>query len=603
MTAPVVRGTCTPVDFVGANSVTIPDTVGAQDGDILVFFIQSPDGTTDVTSWPDVDWINGPRVTGSGKTGEMGYKLEASGEGASWTFGWSGSHTGIATVLVIDGSTADHQLNGTPAILRTSLGTSHSTPSLITTVDECLVIGMFGGESEALAPTTWSSTDTELCDEEEPTTFTSLAVYAFMQESAGSISLSATSSTSMRANCGIIAFSPVSVPPPPAPPLVIDLDTIPQPVATQYDIFLLNESRQPVAQIEQFRRLEIIKRFNDIGTWLITFDQTSLDLDLFDWKGGIRVLRNGENYFEGLFKVSEDNDIDLAEGALTIGGADYLWYLEKRLVVSVPSGPPYSASAYDVRSGAAGSVIKEYVRNHVSTLAKAARVVPGILVDTDQANEGSSVTGRGRFEPVIEIVRELALKGGDIGFRFDGNMFKTFIPQDLTAAVKFSREFGNLQHYKRRIEKPAANYIIAGGGGEGTARTFVEGGNQASINAFGRVEWFYDYRNAASGAELSSAINGKLEEMAEKVAIEAQVLDTQGVQFLRDYNIGDRVTVVLPRLVYQNVIREVKIVLDDSGEHITPVIGTPGARTLNALNTLFETNRSLTTRLGQIERV
>lgn len=369
-----------------------------------------------------------------------------------------------------------------------------------------------------------------------------------------------------------------------------------------YKVYILNSSRQPVAEIDIYSRLEMVRRFNDVSHLFIDLKYDDIDVSLLDWRGGWRILRNGAVWMEGIWLLMQDDSAKAENADLTLVGLDYMEFMNERLVVSDPAGPPYSTFTHDVRTGAAGDVIKNYVRFHMGASAKAERRVSGLTVAAN-LGEGGTVTGRGRFPTVLELCRELALRGGDIGFRFSGTEFVTYVPQDKTSSVIFSRDLGNLTNYRRRVERPRGNYITAGGSGEGTLRAFSELGDAVSITEFGRIEWFYDYRNAGAEAELYAAIVGKLEEMVEKVTIEIDVIDTEGIQYGRDYDLGDRVLVVLPGLSYDNIVREVKIIIDASGESVHPVIGTPGARALRLLNSQFTNQRNLAERLGQVERV
>ena len=211
MAAPTVRGTCTPVVFIGvSSSLIIVDTVGAVDGDILVLFWESAEAATAITAYPDGSWVqpSGFPVTGNGASCSMAYKLSAASEGATWTFTLDAStRNGIATVVIVDGSTTDNQLNGTPAGAQDTNGTSHTTPSLTTTVNDCLVLTQFGADSTGSR--TWSGGgDAELMDAEESGTWTDQAIYRTTQASSGSVTKTATSSANCIASMGIIAFSP-----------------------------------------------------------------------------------------------------------------------------------------------------------------------------------------------------------------------------------------------------------------------------------------------------------------------------------------------------------------------------------------------------------
>lgn len=372
----------------------------------------------------------------------------------------------------------------------------------------------------------------------------------------------------------------------------------------QYDIFLLDKNKMPLAQVERYSRAEFIKRFNDLGSWLIELDSEVFDLGLIEWQGGIRVLRDGVNFFEGITQIVEDSNADEPDSRIVLSGMDYMNYLNQRLVVPDPNGPPYTTFEYDVRTGAADDVIKAYVRYHVGSLAKSQRVVSGITVASNQA-AGATVTGQGRFQTVLEMCQLKALEGGDIGFRFNATQFETFVPLDKSTSVYFSKDRGTLMRYKRRVEMPVANYIIGGGTGEGISRNFREAYDQGSLNTYGRSEWFYDYRNAID-ADLYAGVVGKLTEMAEKITVEIEAGDTEGQKFGRDYDLGEIATVILPDLTYSQVIREVRVVLNSSGEKVYPTIGSPGARgqgELAAIAGIYDSQKQITKRISSRERV
>ena len=370
----------------------------------------------------------------------------------------------------------------------------------------------------------------------------------------------------------------------------------------RYDLFLLDENRNVIRQIDQYKKLEVVSRFNDVGTWLLEGNEQSFDLEEVDWKGGIRLLRDGDNYLDGVLTQIDDENADLEDGSYALSGKDFNDFLTIRLAACVPSGPPYSSSEYDTRTGAAGDVLQDYVRYHLGSLAKAARIVTGLTVAAN-AGIGGAVTGRGRFQSLLELCQQKALEGGDIGFRFNAMEFEAFEPRDQSALVKFSRDRGTLFKYKRRVNRPTGNYIIGGGTGEGTPRNFQEAGDQNSINTYGRIEYFYDYRNA-DGSELYSSITGKLAELTEKIAVDVQVQDTEGIQFMRDYVLGDRVTVGIPNLTYTNLIREVRLTLDSNGEQVFATIGGPGARSLGTITrTLVAQQVQTASRISIRERV
>jgi hypothetical protein len=174
-------------------------------------------------------------------------------------------------------------------------------------------------------------------------------------------------------------------------------------------------------------------------------------------------------------------------------------------------------------------------------------------------------------------------------------------PNDLTSSVVFSKERRNLSGYKYSVEAPEGNYILCGGGGEGTSRYFVGTGDEPSRVLYGSIEYFLDQRQTTVESELLQALYNELEERTEKTNLEIYPLDVSGTQFMTDYNLGDKATVEVSGETIQDVIRSVKLVLDKDGETITPLVGTPGEQ-IGTTFRLFDNYRRLQGRVGKIER-
>src|SRR3990167_6162562 len=209
MTAPVVRATATPHKFTATDTVTITKPSGTVDGDLLVFVLESAEAATDVSTWPYGSWVPGHRTTGSGQCGLIGYKLVASSEPSSWTFTLNGARNGIATVVVIDGSTTANTLSGTEAGQQTVSGTSHATPNITTDVADCLLLTNYG--SDRGGSRTWTQgSDTELMDDEETSLWVSLAIFSAVAATADTYSKTGTSSANCIGDTGIMAIRPVS---------------------------------------------------------------------------------------------------------------------------------------------------------------------------------------------------------------------------------------------------------------------------------------------------------------------------------------------------------------------------------------------------------
>lgn len=332
---------------------------------------------------------------------------------------------------------------------------------------------------------------------------------------------------------------------------------------------------------------------------------------------GIIVERNNQIILSGPI-TDIDYQWDANANAFNLGGVDDTSVLFDRLAPPVSSGPPYSASAYDVRTGIASTIMRQYVDVNAAAGAVLSRQVPGLILGTPDPLVGSSVTGRARFDNLLALLQSLALAGGDLGFRVVQSettaeiIFQVYQPSDKTASVIFSPQLGNLRAFRYTAKAADVNYVVVGGGGEGTARTFYEQGDFDSIEYFNRrIEQFRDRRDTSVSGELIQTANEELANGAARTSLQITPIDTEGLAFVSDYSLGDKVTVVAngakrgrtvpPSVTIQDIIREISISVNQDGETIEPSVGTPesGRRDLFAL---FDRIARSESRIDSLER-
>lgn len=371
-------------------------------------------------------------------------------------------------------------------------------------------------------------------------------------------------------------------------------------MVSEYKIFVRDENRNHIHQIDVFNSLELILRFNDAGSWVLVMPRVVQKNDssrvisagLFPYLGGISVYKDGAFFFGGPF----DRTIEFSEpgqDTLTISGFDDNVWLARRIVYPFPLGD-YTGSnglsngaAFDVKTGTAEAVIRGYVyANTYETQPDNLfyyRRPRGFFTTTGGAL-GASVVGRGRFQPLLELIRGLADVGG-VGFRilFDPETrninFNVYAPQDKTANAKFSYELGNLGGYKLVRAAPTMNHAEVGGGGELTLRTFAKQYDSGSIyEEWGLIEGFIDARDTVDIAELDQRGKEAIIENQESVDLSMTPIDTAFIKFGRDYNLGDKVSVIVDGNVITEVLREVVIKIDDNGQRVVPVVGSTRGR-------------------------
>jgi hypothetical protein len=405
----------------------------------------------------------------------------------------------------------------------------------------------------------------------------------------------------------------------------------------KYTLYVRDQYLNRVAEIENYQSLTLKPQFNLVGTWVLTLPMNSpAAFELIKPKSGIIVVRDGITIFSGPVmqkqrKWSKDED------TLTINGYDDNVVLQHFIALPTQIGPPYNAD-YDVRTGPAESIIKQYVDANIGSRSQSNRK-QNITIETDQAR-GTTVTGNARFNTLLDLCGTLALAGGGLGFRVvqNGNtmQFQVYQPTDKTTSVIFSPLLGNLIDFNYTETSPQANYIIAGGTGQGVDRTTYENGDSTSIATYGRIEEFLDQRNTTDMAQLQQSVDTELSQKANQTNLSMTTIDTEGMAFIHDYNLGDKVIAILTQpefiqeideldyfislyqtgsitieklkeiqvvsTIINDVIRQVAITIDQNGETINPVIGSPDSTVRPGLN-IFTKIKQINKRLINLERV
>lgn len=273
----------------------------------------------------------------------------------------------------------------------------------------------------------------------------------------------------------------------------------------------------------------------------------------------------------------------------------------------------------DNRAGLASTVMIAYANNNAGPGTLAKRQVANLTMAADPS-VGGQVTGVARGDVLLDLLKNLALQSGDnIGFYIRQTLatgantmaFTTYAPSDKTSNAIFSDEIGNLQDYSFSLDMPTANVITVGDGtATGAARAFLEVPDSASVTANGRIEGF---AQGSSSQDYQTMLNaGQAALLQNKAASSLSItpIDTVGLMYQRDYNLGDKVSVYLEGQTIQDKLREVHISLTKGSgagspdEVITPAIGpvdvTQAAPSM--ISNLTKKNMRAQARLNKIER-
>lgn len=401
------------------------------------------------------------------------------------------------------------------------------------------------------------------------------------------------------------------------------LDLPPAAPEPTWTLFVRNTALVRSAQVDDFTSLDLVSRFNAVGTWELRLDRRAAAAKALTEPGaGIIVYRDDLVVLSGPVKRVE-RQRDRSKDVLVINGTDDNVWLERRVASPQPGTlkPPYNTSEFDKRNGISSTVVWQYVNVNLGPGALPSRRLPLLTMATDPL-VGNAVKGTARWETLLDLISDLAVPGGEVGFKIDwqpgGLVFSVYEPDDKTGSVVFSEELGNLTSFSYSIEAPTLTYVFGGGEGQGKARLIYEDQDAAQTARWGRIEQFVDINTtqeplpanptaaqiAARDKELKEDIAQEmakaLAEGGEKLGIEIAPVDTSSLSYGADYVLGDRVSVVIDDVVLSQIVREVHLKLTPRGPQVlVPVLGTPGRKELLRLMGEVRQLKKSTRQLGR----
>jgi hypothetical protein len=352
--------------------------------------------------------------------------------------------------------------------------------------------------------------------------------------------------------------------------------------------FARDTQNQPLGQLDAFTKLEFVPAYNAVRGWYVEMDPDNDQVEMMQAAASLAVKNGADVIYTG---TVDDFDYDSEKNLVTISGQDAL-ALSGRRALPVPSGPPYTSAEYDVRSGAAETIIKQYVSYNAGPLAKLSRRIAGLTIEADQAR-GNTLTCQARFDNLAEFIAIIGLARG-LGVRVLDGEFQVYQPVNRSPSILFSDVLDTLGSYKFHVGKPKANYLYGAGAGEGSSQAIYEKGDSASITERGRMETFVNVDRTAVDAEISAQLDAELQKQAGVAWFEFDVIETPDREFWTDFWLGDLVSVQVRGLLYVSRLSELTITaFPDSTADLKPVF---------VNNATYEISRRTHDRLRMMEQ-
>ena len=331
---------------------------------------------------------------------------------------------------------------------------------------------------------------------------------------------------------------------------------------------------------------EAVLRFNNVGSWSLTLPANHyLAPAIRETGSGIIVTGPNRVLLSGPMRsVTVDKSTDDPIGTLKVEGTDDSVILGERLAYPTPTTADVQlqTSAFDKRTGVASTVMRAYVDANIGPSAPVARRVTELTIGTDPL-VGSIVYGSARFDVLGQLLSNLAAVDG-LGFdvlQQDSVLeFKVYQPQDKTAEVRMDIANDTLSSTKFSYSAPGSTVAIVAGQGTEENRVFRQVTTTESVTAEAnwgrRIETFIDERSTDVEDELTQA---GLEKLAEEgktlVSLEVTPSSDLTMEYGVDWNLGDKVTVVVDEDQLSATVTSVAIRIETDGIYIGATVGQP----------------------------
>ena len=372
-------------------------------------------------------------------------------------------------------------------------------------------------------------------------------------------------------------------------------------------------ARVGVIMPEDLVGLEAVLRFNAVGGWKLSLRADHHLADALRAPGaGIiitgptGVLLSGSTVTAKNVKTADD-----PTGIWEIQGTDDSALLSQRIAYPTPASSNLAVQGdYDVRTGKAETVAKAYIGANLGPSAPTARRVTGLTVEADSAR-GVTVTGRARFDPLDKLLGQVLATSGlgyDIVQSGNGLQFQIFAPVDRSSSVRMDIDNNRLTKSEYAYSRPQATRVIVAGQGTGADRTLIERSTITSVNAEtawnARIEVFKDQRNTSDLAELQQAGDELLAEKGLTIeSVSVTPTDDDTMTYGVDWNLGDKVSVVVGEAQVSQVVTEVAIVVTGEGVKVGATVGNPVAvATDDVESQVIATQSSQDERISNLER-
>ncbi len=338
-----------------------------------------------------------------------------------------------------------------------------------------------------------------------------------------------------------------------------------------------------------FRAFSFMRRVNTIGSYSLLIDKSAdetlenfqartVDLFVLDaqvefWRRWPEAGIDWQLEFEGFHRTSSWYVNQDGQFVFQSSGRGYLDLLNRAIIEA------YAGTSKSAKSGAAETVLKDFVREQLGADARVERQRPGLSIEED-GGRGVYITLQRSWKNVLQVCQEIAQAGlGDFDIvgtgaaTFELRWYDRQRGTDRSDRIIFSYELGNMGSPQLSLARHnEVNAVLIGGQGEKEGRSIAwyEIANQIDDSPWNRCEMFRDARNEETEEGMGVVGQAILEEGKPRYALTFEPIQTPGCLFGKDYYFGDLVRATF--LTYNGIqqVKQVTVTVnEDTAQDIT----------------------------------
>lgn len=340
---------------------------------------------------------------------------------------------------------------------------------------------------------------------------------------------------------------------------------------------------------QTWQSLHYSRELNDIGAFVAVLPYTDAYYAAFAWDNFVEIYRTSpitglpileETYLVRSRHRYREGNIE----QLVVGGLSLNHLLARRIIN--PADDPAAVDGYSKKSGAADTVMRDYVEEQCGSLAPAARRFPGLTVAA-VLGAGVSINKSYRYDNLFNALVEMA-DGSGIDFRvervsdYQTSVIIESIGTDKTRTTNepLTLPWVGLSPNRRNLQEPSLkvdrtdekNYVYVLGQGQGEQRLVYEDSTaDSTLTPFNRIEVAKDQRNVDK-LDTDGLVTAAITELNKRKAIHEftykPIVGAGGNVYRRDWDMGDKVTVLWDTEQNDLRIKGVEIQADSDGETI-----------------------------------